>query len=128
MHSFLLLLFLHKQCSPVEAAPPAHMERRSRAPTGPPLLTPSCLRKVGTSMILNIYEKASEYSNPYQTLTVRILSNPLNSSCFDDPAVEVAEDEADKEALERQECSFDQVEDLGNQNRFDLRQKKSWME
>ena len=31
---------------------------------------------------------------------IRTLSNPLNSSSFDDPAVEVAEDEADKEALE----------------------------
>ena len=43
-------------------------------------------------------------------------SNPLNLSCFDDPAVEVAEDEADKEALERQEGSFNYVEDLRNEN------------
>ena len=53
-----------------------------------------------------------------------MLSNPLKLSSFDDPAVEVAEDEADKEALERQECGFDQVEDLGNQNTWNLRPKK----
>ena len=46
-----------------------------------------------------------------------MLSNPLQLSCFDDPTVEVAEDEADKEALEGQECSLNQVEDLRNQNR-----------
>ena len=50
-----------------------------------------------------------------------MLSNPLKLSSFDDPAVEVAEDEADKEALERQEGSFNYVEDLRNdtnQNQF----------
>ena len=49
----------------------------------------------------------------------------MNLSCFDDPAVAVAEDKTDKEALERQEYSFNQVEDLRNQNRCsNLRQIK----
>ena len=45
-----------------------------------------------------------------------MLSNPLQLSCFDDPTVEVAEDEADKEALEGQEGSFNYVENLRNEN------------
>ena len=54
----------------------------------------------------------------------KMLSNPLNFSCCEDPAVEVAEYEAHKEALERQECGFNHVEHLRNQNRFDSRQIK----
>ena len=38
----------------------------------------------------------------------------MSSSGFDDPAVVVTEDEADKETLERQEDSFNYVEDLRN--------------
>ena len=64
----------------------------------------------------------------YKVVKIRTLSNPLNSSSFDDPAVEVAEDEADKEALEWQECSFNDVEDLRNQDRCDFRQSKNQME
>ena len=54
----------------------------------------------------------------------RMLSNPLNFSCCEDPAVEVAENEAHKEALERQESGLNHVEHLRNQNRFDSRQIK----
>jgi len=39
-------------------------------------------------------------------------SHPLNFSSCDDPAVEVAEDKAHKEALERQESGLNHVEHL----------------